>query len=851
MHKKRLYPGLALILVVCIFGTLFTVDLLKTGKSAQAVTPDDWTTYLYTPGHSGFNGAETAINPNTAGSLKQLWSISEGSTISTQPVVTNGLIYWGSWDGIEHAIRLDGSQVWTRNLGTAPSNCGGALGVLSTATVAPVTINGTVTSVDFVGSANNTFYALNASTGAIIWQISLGTPGTQVLWSSPVLYNGNIYIGIASNDCPLVQGKVFQLNASTGAIQNTFNVVPNGCTGASIWGSVTIDTSNGTLYFATGNGNNCPQSETNAVAIVQLDASNLTFKSSWQVPPAQQGIDSDFGSTPTLFTATIGGTLHHMLGVANKNGIYYAFDEANIAQGPVWTITLAQGGPGPESGDGSISPSAWDGNTLYIGGGRTAINGQNCQGGLRAINPANGAVIWAQCMTDGPVIGAVTAVPGVVAVAEGTALWLMATSDGHSLFKAWDKSNGSLYYAAPTIANGVVYAANKDGNLFAYGLGSIPTPTPSPTPTPPPVSGPVSKVWYFAEGRAGAGFKEFLTLGNPTGTPCQVNITYLTQPDRGPGGSKTVSVSVPAARRVTEWVDGDLGTSPSGPGISDAATVSVEGTNSGSDVLGVTHTATSFSFADMAVGSQPAGGSVSSFLPILNPGTTSALVTATYFATGQQVGTQSLTVAPNSRGTIFPAQASPRLPSRVSVVLTSTQPVVSERPTYFSGIHAGNAGIVSGGADVIGVPHLANDWLFAEGYTGGHFQETFALANLDPARTASVAITLEYNDGTSHAFPVTVNPLSQVLWNVNSNGLGATSQSVSAEITSSGAKIAVEREMYFGYSHVGDGRTTLATGGTDVLGQVGPAGVSAYSFAEGYTNLGYDEWLTIQNPTPN
>jgi hypothetical protein len=36
-----------------------------------------------------------------------------------------------------------------------------------------------------------------------------------------------------------------------------------------------------------------------------------------------------------------------------------------------------------------------------------------------------------------------------------------------------------------------------------------------------------------------------------------------------------------------------------------------------------------------------------------------------------------------------------------------------------------------------------------------------------------------------------------------------------------------------------------------VLGQVGPAAKSAYSFAEGYTNLGYDEWLTIQNPTAN
>jgi hypothetical protein len=41
----------------------------------------------------------------------------------------------------------------------------------------------------------------------------------------------------------------------------------------------------------------------------------------------------------------------------------------------------------------------------------------------------------------------------------------------------------------------------------------------------------------------------------------------------------------------------------------------------------------------------------------------------------------------------------------------------------------------------------------------------------------------------------------------------------------------------------------LTTGGSDVLGQVGPAAVSDYSFAEGYTNLGYDEWVTIQNPT--
>ncbi len=416
-------------------------------------------------------------------------------------------------------------------------------------------------------------------------------------------------------------------------------------------------------------------------------------------------------------------------------------------------------------------------------------------------------------------------------------------------------------------------------NKLAEAIQSnVPTPTPTssttPTPTPPPVTGPVSKVWYFAEGRVGAGFSEFLTLGNPTGNDCQVTITYLTQPDSGTGGTKTVTVDVPPSTRVTRWVDSDVGTSTTGHGISDAATVSVNsaaspncsgivaerpmyyhalGTNSGSDVVGVTHTSTSFYFADLATGSQTGGGSVSSFLPILNPGTTAANVTATYYAAGVKVGTQTLSVAPNSRGTIFPSQASPHLPPRVSVILTSSQPVVSERPTYFSGINGGNAGIVSGGADVIGVQQLANDWLFAEGYTGGRFQENFVLANLDPvSKPATVTITLEYNGGTSKVFPVTVNPLSQVIWNVNANSTGTgTSQSVSAEITSTGAQIAVEREMYFGYNHVGDGRTTQAMGGTDVLGQVGPAAKSDYSFAEGYTNLGYDEWLTIQNPTAN
>jgi outer membrane protein assembly factor BamB len=489
--KKYVYPALALLFILSIFGSLQAINFFKPGKPAQAASQGDWAAYLNNPGHSSFNGFETAINPSTAGSLKQLWSISEGSIISTQPVVANGLIDWGSWDGIEHATHLDGSQAWAANLGTAPTNCpnpGGpaAQGILSTATIATVMINGTPTTVDLVGSASDSFYALNASTGAVIWKTSLGAPPYQVIWASPTFYNGSVYIGVASNDCPLIQGKEFQLNASTGAIQNTFNTAPNGCTGSGVVGSAAIDTSNGTLYFATGNGNICSQAGEYGQSMVQLNASNLSYISSWQVPDAQLGgnIDPDFLSSPTLFTATMEGSPHHLVGVVNKTGIYYAFDEATIANGPVWQTRVAVNGECPYCGTGSASPSAWDGTNLYVAGGNTTINNQSCQGGLRALNPATGAVIWAKCMPDGPVLGAVSAVPGVVAVTEGNALWLMAASDGHSLFQAVDTSNKSFYYAAPSISNGVVYAANRNGNFFAYGLASNSTSTPKRPPSP-------------------------------------------------------------------------------------------------------------------------------------------------------------------------------------------------------------------------------------------------------------------------------------------------------------------------------------------------------------------------------
>jgi polyvinyl alcohol dehydrogenase (cytochrome) len=259
-----------------------------------------------------------------------------------------------------------------------------------------------------------------------------------------------------------------QMDAATGTVTNTLYTVPDGCTGASVWGSPTVDTATGDLYFGTGNAGSCGSAEPLAVAVVQTDSS-LNLLSSWQVPAAQQVSDSDFGSTPTLLTATISGVVHNMVGLQNKNGIYYAFDRSAISSGPLWQKRMNVGGGCPQCGKADISPSAYDGQHLFVGGGTTTIGGVSCAGSIREIQPATGGVMWADCLSSGPVLGAVTAVPGVAFVDAGNTVYAVGTSAGTILWSYQDTASGSKFWGPPVISNGQVYVGNQDKNLYAFG----------------------------------------------------------------------------------------------------------------------------------------------------------------------------------------------------------------------------------------------------------------------------------------------------------------------------------------------------------------------------------------------
>jgi polyvinyl alcohol dehydrogenase (cytochrome) len=476
--KKWRYSALSIsVLAIILVGVSLAIPRIYADQAApkafKATATSDWSTYMYGAGRSGYNQAETIINRTTAPKLKLHWTLPSGGKVFSQPIVANGMVYWGSFDGYEHAATLNGVQVWQQYLGVVGTVCVtySPLGVVSSAAVATVPINGTSTSVVFVGGGDDHLYALDALKGTIYWSTPIGNPSTNTfIWDSPLVINNNVYIGSATTgegdniNCKVIPGQFSELNASTGVIERTYNTVPPGCTGGGIWSSPTYDASDGSIYFTAGTQGGC-QTDHISIGIVKMRASDLTYLDSWQIPLSQRLTnDADFAGTPTLFTATINGVKQQMVGAADKNGLFYAFNRASLSSGPVWSTVIAVPGACPQCGKGTISSAVYDGFRLEVAGGNTTINGVSCGGSIQSLDPATGGYIWQTCLPK-TVLGALSEVPGAVALVDGAGLVLANTLTGTQLFSA----NGA-YYGSPSISNGILYVGSTTGKLYAYGL---------------------------------------------------------------------------------------------------------------------------------------------------------------------------------------------------------------------------------------------------------------------------------------------------------------------------------------------------------------------------------------------
>jgi uncharacterized repeat protein (TIGR01451 family) len=304
--------------------------------------------------------------------------------------------------------------------------------------------------------------------------------GGHYNWASPLIHNGYAYVGTASLcDDPLVQGQLLQVDLSTHQIVKAFNAVPNGQVGGGIWTSPSLDASTNTIYVSTGTqGVNPSTQQPYSLAIVALDASTLAVKGSWQLPLASQIGDSDWGTTPILFSDANGRAL---VAAVNKDGNLYAFDRANVSAGPVWQRdNIAVGGACPECGDGSTSSGAFGNGLLYMAGGNTTVNGLPAMGSVRAFDPATGNVLW-EHNAPGVVISTLAYANGLLVDAGGTYVEVLNAATGARLYSYNVGGYGEIYNLS--IANGQIYVSASDSHLYVLGL---PNPAPTPTVTPLP-----------------------------------------------------------------------------------------------------------------------------------------------------------------------------------------------------------------------------------------------------------------------------------------------------------------------------------------------------------------------------
>ena len=465
--------GAALVLLVGMSGP----------PGAQAAPTTDWSGYEHGPSHSSAAFNDPAITPATVASLHALWTFTAGASsqagapaprFDASPTVVGGRVYIGSRTGIVYALNeTTGAVVWQKQLDFGSSTVCGAKGITGTATVAADPVSGTMTV--YVPGAHY-LYALNASTGAQLWKVAIG-PATAdgearwYNWSSPTVVGGRIYMGLAANcDANKVRGGVVQINQHTGKRLHTWYAVPAGVVGPSVWSSMAGDGTN--VWVTTGNPDPSAPAVYDAFSIVRLSASTLAKLDKWTAPTPLAD-DLDFGSSPTFFSATIGGASTDLVGACNKNGIYYVWRRANLAAGPVWQRQVGQSGG---TGNGAcITSAAFDGpdSTLYVAANQTMLNGSLVQGSTYALNPATGAIRWQSplaCLPNGsPTLNATTNVlavplyqcpttasPGVVLVNATTGAALRTLTTAKPVF------------AQPVFANGRLFVADESGVLKAY-----------------------------------------------------------------------------------------------------------------------------------------------------------------------------------------------------------------------------------------------------------------------------------------------------------------------------------------------------------------------------------------------
>jgi polyvinyl alcohol dehydrogenase (cytochrome) len=500
-----------------------------------------------------FNPAETSITSVNVTALRVKWTYLTRAVVTASPAVVTldlpgerrtAVAFLASWDGGLYALRVrDGTLLWRFAMADQP---GASFPEASSVDVETVDGRARV----FVGGGE-TLYAVDAVSGTEVWHFDAGTgcatppgdcgfglpsPETNEVESSPIVAGDEVLFGMDINENG-IDGKggfyavdihdghlVWYFDLETGATCHTlpgddvrrfdgyhsesdlglppgflatrsgcgFDRTADGCGG--VWSSAAVDAGRGLFFFGAsacgGSTNALPYEE--AIVAMRLDGTPA-----WRWKPRSTDTkDLDFGAAPNLFTITVNGQPHDVVGEGAKDGTYYVldregvngvtgvrWDDADPSALPYWRTNVVPG----DSQGGVIATAAVDeaARRVYFSTapGVDLLNPQRPT--VHALDADTGAIVWqntAEPNADAS-FAPTSAIPGVVFIGKdlGAVLRGYDSSTGAELASV-ALPGGFTLASAPAVVDGtaILGAGSGERSGDPTDVANITSHTPQP-----------------------------------------------------------------------------------------------------------------------------------------------------------------------------------------------------------------------------------------------------------------------------------------------------------------------------------------------------------------------------------
>ena len=325
--------------------------------------------------HNSRFQADSRINAANVADLELAWAfgLDDSASPHSYPLVTDDTVFIGAESGNLYALdRATGCTRWVFS----------ADGDIRTAIVSGrVNVEGEEKTLLFFGTFGARAYAVDASSGELVWERLMDEHRFAVLTGTPIFHDGRLYVPVSAYEviaavapvygCCSFRGSVAALDAGNGneiwrryTIDQEAEVTDTrwlfidekGPSGAPVWQAPAVDVARNALYFATGENYSDPATDTSdAVFALNLsdgtvrwhrqftegDAWNAACGAGWMDAncPDADGPDYDFGAPPILVRTALG---QELLIAGQKSSMVYAMDPDTGEL--VWERRVGRGG---------------------------------------------------------------------------------------------------------------------------------------------------------------------------------------------------------------------------------------------------------------------------------------------------------------------------------------------------------------------------------------------------------------------------------------------------------------------------------------------------------------------------